>query len=90
MVTSLTLTVIFLGVFLAYVVAAPLLTNLGRFLYRAWLFCPEHEEYARVGVHPFEAALTAGYGAPQLAVRSCTLLKPGERCHERCLNGADF
>lgn len=90
MATSLILTIVFLAVFLAYAVGAPLLTNLGVFLHRAWLFCPEREEYARVGVHAFGAALSTGYGAPHLSVRSCSLLKEGETCNERCLLNATF
>lgn len=88
--TSLILTIIFLGVFLAYAIVAPLLTNIGVFLRRSWLYCPEHAEYARVGIHPMGAALSTGYGAPHLSVRSCSLLKPGETCSERCLQDAKF
>lgn len=88
--TTATLILIVLGVFLAYSVLAPLALNLGRFIGRSWLFCPEHQEYARVGVHPFAAAFTAGYGAPALSVRRCSLLPPGQACDEQCLNGAHF
>lgn len=90
MTTSLILSVVFLGVFLLYAVAAPVLTNIGAFLRRTWLLCPERQEYASVGVHPFGAALSTGYGAPSLAVRTCSLRKPGETCDERCLAGAKF
>jgi hypothetical protein len=85
MTTSMMLSVVFLGVFLLYAIAAPVVTNIGRYLGLSWLLCPEHQEYARVGVHPFSAALTAGYGAPKLSVSRCSLLKPGETCEERCL-----
>jgi hypothetical protein len=90
MTTIATLTLLVLGVFLIYSVLGPVALNVGRFLKRAWLYCPEHQEYARVGVHPFGAALTAAYGGPTLHVRRCSLLKGGEVCDEKCLAGADF
>jgi hypothetical protein len=90
MTMTMLLTIVFLGVFVAYAIAAPFVSNIGRFLRRTWLYCPEHEEYARVGVHPMGAAVLAGYGEPPLSVRSCSLLKPGQRCDEGCLDGAEF
>ena len=88
--TAIITVAVVLGVFLTYAVLAPVIANLGRFMGRTWLFCPEHQEYALIGVNPLGAAFTAGYGSPSLAVRRCTLRKPGEVCDERCLEGADF
>ena len=90
MATSTVLILVVLGVFLAYTVAAPILLNVNRFIGRSWLFCPEHQEYAQVGVNTLGAAFTSGYGAPDLSVRRCTLRKPGEFCDEQCLNDARF
>lgn len=90
MTISLILTVVFLGMFLAYAVGVPLVTQIGAYLHPVSVFCPGRETYARVGVHPLGAALSTGYGMPHLSVRSCTLLKPGEHCNERCLERATF
>ena len=84
------LMLVILGVFLAYAIVAPVALNVTRFAKRTWLFCPDHQEYAQIRLHPLSAALTAGYGAPALSVRRCTLLKPDEVCDENCLRGAEF
>jgi hypothetical protein len=79
-----------LGVFLAYALLAPIVMNVGRFAGRTWLFCPERHEYARIGVNAVGAAFSTAYGAPDVSVRACSLLKSGEVCDERCLAGAQF
>ena len=49
------------------------------------LKCPERQAYGDVRVNPFGAALTSAYGDARMQVRKCTLLKPGEKCGEECL-----
>lgn len=88
--TSLATIIAVLAVFAGYTLLAPIVANLGRFWGSTWLMCPEHREYGRVRLNAVGAALTAGYGGPDLAVRRCSLRKPGEACDERCLHGADF
>jgi hypothetical protein len=90
MTTSVMPILVVLGVFFAYALLAPIAMNIGRFTGRNWLFCPDREEYAQVRVNPLRAALSTSYGAPDVTVRTCTLLKPGQACDEHCLDGAKF
>ncbi len=88
--TMLLVTVAVLGVFLSYTVLAPLAMNVARFVGRNWLFCPHRHRYGRVKLNALWAALSAGYGAPLLSVRRCSLLSKGETCDQRCLEEADL
>jgi hypothetical protein len=90
MTTTLWIVVGVLGVFVAYTLVAPLALNVGRFLHRTWLFCPERKEHALVGVHALSSALRSAYGDPKLSVRTCSILKPGETCDANCLEKAAF
>ncbi len=73
-----------LAVFLAFTVLAPVLLNFARFAGRFLRTCPHLQQSAQVWVNPFSAAFTAGYGAPRLRVRNCSLW--GERtCEGECL-----
>jgi hypothetical protein len=76
-----------LAVFVGYVLLAPTLLNLDRFLGRFAVQCPVHHSQAAVRVNSFGAALTSAYGNPKLQVRGCTLLARGEECEGECLHG---
>lgn len=74
------------AVFVGYTLFAPTLLNLPRFIGGFLLKCPLRQAYADIRVNPLGAALTSAYGDPQLHVRKCTLLQPGEKCGQECLN----
>jgi hypothetical protein len=90
MTTTLSLILSVLGIFALYALVAPIALNVGRYVGRNWLFCPEHQEYARVGVRPLGAALGVAYGARSLSVRRCTLLGRGQTCDAQCLSGVQY
>jgi hypothetical protein len=74
-------------IFATYTLLAPLALNAGRFLGRFRLTCPNRSEHAEVQVHAARAALSAAYGTPDLGLRHCSLLRPGDTCNEGCLKG---
>lgn len=78
-----------LAVALGYMLIVPTALNLPRFLRRFGVDCPTYQTHADVEVNALSAALSAGYGAPHLHVRRCTLLNPWEKCDEGCLKCLD-
>jgi len=90
MTTSLWIILAVLGVFAAYTLVAPLALNIGRFIGRSWLFCPDRREYAQVRLNAIRGALSSAYGNPHVTVRGCSIRNPGETCDEKCLHGAAF
>ncbi len=90
MMTPLLLTVLVLAVLFTYAVLAPFSMNLGRFFGRKQLHCPSRHTYGAVRLNAMGAALSAGYGMPQIQVRACSLLGRGETCGEDCLREADL
>ena len=75
-------------VFATYTLVAPLLLNRGRFSKGFRVMCPERNLFARVAAKASGAALASAYGAKRLPVRSCDLLKSGEKCDGVCLKTA--
>ena len=74
-----------LAIFIGYTVLAPMMLNLPRFLGTYRLICPHSRAPAEVRIHPLQAALTAGYGMPQMRVSRCNQLSPNETCDQNCL-----
>lgn len=72
-------------VFVSYTVLAPLIANYGRFGSGFRLDCPEKNTHATVRVNAPVAAIASAYGARKLAMKSCSLLRPGDVCDEACL-----
>lgn len=87
MLTIVSVTAAILVVFVAYAAVAPMAMNLGRFWGKHSLTCPNRDVRAEVEVHPARAALAASYGAADLGLRRCSLLRPGDTCNEGCLRG---
>ncbi len=85
MTTALIVLVSVLGVFVVYLLVAPLVMNSGRFSRAYAVHCPVRQEQAHVRVGSWVAGLSSAYGAPLLVLGRCSLLEPGQTCAEGCL-----
>lgn len=72
-------------VVLGYVLVAPAGLNLGRFVGRLRVQCPQRHQATWIKVNPLSAAISAPYGHAHTHVRACGLLGHNDRCGEECL-----
>lgn len=79
-----------LAVFVIYTVLAPTLLNFPRFLGKKAVPCPHLGQDGEIHLHPFGAALSAGYGKPKLKISDCNLWSEKPGCGSQCLEGQTF